>query len=195
MLTHLVDVIAFNFTLFSEAEYTNITMLIYPLRERAHHQTRATFGYRGQGIPVHSPRHKPGRETEAQQIVTSIDSIMGLITEGQYLYLKGALQDSPNVEIQNDKLQVEGFLNKLGFSKEMVGALNAAESGYRSTASAFELKNCLDILRSFLEHLHRESVRAIATAAGDTIPDKWGPATVVLKRQLSASTPDFCEMS
>jgi hypothetical protein len=183
MLTHLVDLIAFNFTLFSEAEYTKMTTLIYPFRERAHLQTHAAFGYRGQGIPVSNPHHKPGRETEAHQIVTSIDSIMGLITEAQYLYLKGALQDSPNVEIQNDKLQVEGFLNKLGFSKEMVGALNAAESEYRSTANAFELKNCLGILRSFLEHLHRESVRAIATAAGDTVPDKWGPATDYLSKK------------
>ena len=61
--------------------------------------------------------------------------------------------------------------------------MNAAESDYKSTASAFELKNCLGHLRSFLEHPHRESVKSIAAAAGQTVVDRWGDATLYLRQQ------------
>jgi hypothetical protein len=97
--------------------------------------------------------------------------------------LKGALQELPNLEIESDKLKVEGFLIKLGFSADMVKALDAAESDYKSTASAFELKNCLGHLRSFLEHLHREAAKSIAAAAGQTVIDRWGDATLYLRQQ------------
>jgi hypothetical protein len=107
----------------------------------------------------------------------------GLPFTARYWYLKGALQELPNLEIESDKLKVEGFLIKLGFSADMVKALDAAESDYKSTASAFELKNCLGHLRSFLEHLHREAAKSIAAAAGQTVIDRWGDATLYLRQQ------------
>jgi hypothetical protein len=85
--------------------------------------------------------------------------------------------------IESDKAKVEGFLVKLGFSDDMVKTLNGAESDYKSTASAFELKNCLGHLRSFLEHLHRESAKAIAAAAKLTSVDRWGDAICFLRQQ------------
>jgi hypothetical protein len=65
----------------------------------------------------------------------------------------------------------------------MVGALNAAEVEYKSGSNQFELKNCLGHLRSFLEHLHRESVESIAAAAGDAVEDRWGRTTLYLRTQ------------
>ena len=115
--------------------------------------------------------------------MAAIDGITEECRKAGYWYLKGALQDRPNLEIESDKLKVEGFLVKLGFSADMVKALNAAESDYKSTASAFELKNCLSQLRSFLEHLHRQSAKSIAAAANQTVVDQWGSATLYLREQ------------
>ncbi len=65
----------------------------------------------------------------------------------------------------------------------MVKTLNAAESDYKATATAFELKNCLGHLRSFLEHLHREVTKSIAKTAGDVVTDRWGEAILYLRQQ------------
>jgi hypothetical protein len=51
----------------------------------------------------------------------------------KFWYLKGALQQKPNFEIEDDKRKIEGFLAKLGFSNAMIGAMNAAETEYKST--------------------------------------------------------------
>jgi arginyl-tRNA synthetase len=130
-----------------------------------------------------NPHYKMGFSAVGDEIVAAIDGITEECRKARYWYLKGALQELPNLEIENDKLKVEGFLIKLGFSAEMVEALNAAESDYKSTASAFELKNCLSHLRSFLEHLHRESVKSIAAATKQTVVDRWGDATLYLRQQ------------
>ena len=115
--------------------------------------------------------------------MATIDGIREECRKARHWYLKGALQELPNLEIDSDKLKVEDLLVKLGFSAEMVKALNAAESHYKSTASGFELKNCLGHLRSFLEHLHRDSVKSIATAANQTVVDGWREATLYLRQQ------------
>lgn len=62
-------------------------------------------------------------------------------------------------------------------------ALDAAEQDYRSTATTFELKNCLGHLRTFLEHLHRDAAKAVALATGATVEDSWGKATIYLRQQ------------
>jgi hypothetical protein len=45
------------------------------------------------------------------------------------------------------------------------------------------LKSCLGHIRSFLEHLHREAAKSIAAAAGNTVGDRWGNATIYLRQQ------------
>lgn len=65
----------------------------------------------------------------------------------------------------------------------MISLLNAAERDYKSTAAQFELKHCLSHLRSFLEHLHRESGKAVADAAGEAVTDRWGGATLYLRQK------------
>lgn len=97
------------------------------------------------------------------------------------------MRDSPqrlpgDGRFESDKVKVESFLVKLGFSGDMVKSLNAAESDYKSTATAFELKNCLGHLRSFLEYLHREAAKAVAVSGG-SVEDTWGKATLYLGQQ------------
>jgi len=182
MLKEIEEMIGLNFNLFSDNDLASIPSGLAQLREIAERQTYSARGSRGR--PAKSnPHYRQGFSDVGNEIVAAIDGITEECRKARYWYLKGALQELPNLEIESDKLKVEGFLVKLGFSDEMVKALNAAESDYKSSASAFELKNCLGHLRSFLEHLHRESVKSIATAAGHTVMDRWGDATLYLRQQ------------
>jgi hypothetical protein len=154
------------------------------LREIAKLQTWSAKGPRGGRGPIKAnPHYREGFSEAGNEIVAAIDGITEECRKARFWYLKGTLQELPNLEIESDMLKVEGFLVKLGFSADMVKTLNAAQSDYKSTASAFELKNCLGHLRSFLEHLHRESVKSIAAAAGSTVTDRWGDAILYLREQ------------
>jgi hypothetical protein len=95
--------------------------------------------------------------------------------------LKGALQQSRNPEIEGDKKTVEDYLTRLGFDDLMVKSLNAAEQDLRNTATAFELKNALGHLRSFLEQLHIQAC-VLVVQPNEVAPDKWGAATVFLRQ-------------
>jgi hypothetical protein len=132
---------------------------------------------------VKNPHYIRGREAEANQIVKSIDGIAKECQQARFWYLKGMLQRTVNLEVESDKTKVEGFLATLGFRSDLLGALDAAERDYKSTSTAFELKNCLGHLRSFIEHIHRDAAKAIATAAGGTVEDRWGPALIYLRQQ------------
>jgi len=190
MLKEMEEMIALNFDLFSDGELATIPSGLGQLREIAERQTWSSRRPRGR-LPKPTevnPQYVGGYAEVGREIVAAIDGITEECRKARYWYLKGVLQQVPNLEIESDKLKVEGFLVKLGFTPDMVNALNAAESDYRSTASSFELKNCLSHLRSFLEHLHRQSAKSIASAAGDTVRDRWGDATLYLRQQEYFST-------
>ena len=185
MLNELEEMIALNFNLFSQSELESMPSDLLALRNMSERQTYASRRVRG--APMESaaknPEYRPGFEAIGSEIVAAIDAITEECRKARYWYLKGELQELPNLEIDRDELKVEEYLVKLGFGPDMIKALHAAERDYRSTASAFELKNCLGQLRSFLEHLHRESAKSIAASAGQSCIDKWGDATVYLRQQ------------
>jgi hypothetical protein len=184
MMREIEEMIALNFNLLSNNELESLPSGLAPLREIAYRQTWSARGQRNlPGRRENNPHFKMGFAEVGKEIVAAIDGIAQECRKAIYWYLKGALQELPNLEVESDKVKVEGFLVKLGFSGDMVKSLNAAESDYKSTATPFELKNCLSHLRSFLEHLHRESVRAIASSIGDPVVDKWSDATAYLRKQ------------
>jgi hypothetical protein len=184
MLMEMEEMIALNFNLFSDVELASLPSDLASLREIAHRQTWSSRSHRGSREPLETnPHYRNGFSEVGNELVAAIDGVKEECRKARFWYLKGALQELPNLEVESDKVKVEGFLVKLGFSSEMVKSLNAAESDYKSTATPFELKNCLSHLRSFLEHLHRETVKAIAAAAGQTVVDKWGDATLYLRKQ------------
>jgi hypothetical protein len=182
MLKELEEMIALNFNLFSDAELAAMPFNLSHLLEIAERQTYSARGSRGEPMQD-NPHYRQGFSDVGNEIVKAIVGIVEQCRKARFWYLKGALQDLPNLEIESDKLKVEDFLTKLGFHPDMVKVLNAAESDYKSTATAFELKNCLGHLRSFLEHLHRESAKSIAKASGPPVADKWGAATLYLRQQ------------
>jgi hypothetical protein len=182
MLIEIEEMIALNFNLFSDSELASIPSGLWRLRAIAYQQTYTARRPRN-GPMKKNPYYREGFRAVGEEIVAAIDGISEECRKARFWYLKGALQELPNLEIESDKLKVEGFLVNLGFSADMVKALDAAESDYKSTASAFELKSCLGHLRSFLEYLHRESVKSIAAAASHPVVDRWGDATRYLREQ------------
>jgi len=181
MMRELEEMIALNFNLLSDAELAEMPAALGHLREVADRQTYSARGTPGRMLQ--NPHYRQGFSDEGNEIRDAIDGITEECRKARFWYLKGALQELPNVEIESDRVKVEDFLSNLGFSADMIKALNAAESDYKSTATAFELKNCLGHLRSFIEHLHRESAKAVAQASGQTIIDRWGDATLYLRQQ------------
>jgi hypothetical protein len=182
MIMQLEETIALNWDLFSDEQLEQIPVWLAGLRQVADRQTHGARSGPDRRMII-NPHYVMGHEVEANQIVKSIDGIASECEQARFWYLKGALQRTVNLELESDKVMVENFLAKLGFSDDMVKALNAAELDYRSTTNPFELKSCLGHLRSFLEHLHREAVRSIASAAGNTVTDRWGDATTYLCQQ------------
>jgi hypothetical protein len=182
MMKQLEEIVALNWNWFSNEQLGVIHKWLSPLREIADRQTHSARGVRG-GPMVEYPHYVMGHEYEANQIVQSIDDIAKECKQARFWYLKGALQRTVNLEVESDKARVESFLTKLGFSNDMIKTLNAAENDYRSTTNPFELKSCLGHIRSFLEHLHRVAAKSIAGAAGDTVVDRWGDATIYLRQQ------------
>jgi hypothetical protein len=165
LLMHLEDIIAVNFNLFSEEQLQGLPLYFTGLLQRAESQMNNSMIV----------------GAASKRIAQSIQGIREECEQGRYLYLTGALRQLPNLEIDQDKKKIEGYLTKLGFTGEMAKVLDAAETDYRSTSTPFELKNCLSHLRSFLEHLHRISAQALAKKAGATVTDRWGDATLYLR--------------
>jgi hypothetical protein len=95
--------------------------------------------------------------------------------------LKGALQESANLEIEKDKLKVESYIASLGFSPVMLQSLNAAEEDYRVSATEFELKNSLGHLRTFYEQLHFQVGHVLADKAGRNRDEKLGQVLTTLR--------------
>ncbi|MGB6723573.1 MAG: hypothetical protein WBE72_22430 [Terracidiphilus sp.] len=179
MMIQLEETFALQWTLFSNDQLAHVYEWLKPLRETADKQTHASRGTKGNMI--NNPEYKPGREREANQIVESIDHIAGYCHRARFFYLKGALQQNINVEVENDKAKIEDFLAKLGFSTVMMQALSEAEKDFRDSASPFELKNSLSHLRGFIEHLHLDAAQHIAKTIPGSTHD-WDTSVAFLRK-------------
>lgn len=180
MFRQLEEMISVNFDLFSDAELEAMPKALKPIRDIAYQQTWHTRRERGSTKEIPNPHFRQGFSSVGREIVDSIDGFLQQCAQARYFYLKGALQETRNPEVEGDKKAVEGYLTTLGFSDLMVKSLNAAERDMRSTATVFELKNALGHLRSFLEQLHVQACTLIAQP-GQSTPDKWGAATLFLR--------------
>lgn len=180
LMMQIEETISLNFNLFSDEELTEIPKWLAPLRTMAELQTFISRSKDGKVVA--NPHYRRGWQEEAKQIVKSVDGIVAECAQARYFYLKGALQQTANFEVETDKLQVESFLKKLGFTQDLIQALDAAESNYRATSSAFELKSCVGLLRSVLESTHRDAAKSIAHSLRENPPQDWTTAVRFLVR-------------
>ena len=178
LLMQLEETIALNFNVFSEAELGQLAIALTSLRTKAYPKTIRFIG-RGQSNQV--ARRNPEYSQIAPEIVRICDGMAQQCSQARYWYLKGALQQNANLEINLDKTRVESYLSNLGFNPPLLSTLNAAEQDFRASATPFELKNCLGHLRSFLEGLHEQACIPLAAKTGTSAPTQWGKTTSMLR--------------
>jgi hypothetical protein len=188
LMAYMEEMIALNFNLFSDKELNEMPAALAHLREIAERQTYSARGSsRDKMVP--NPHYKQGYKQEGEQIYKAIDGIIEECRKARYFYLKGVLQQTPNLEVENDKATVIGVLGSLGFDPLLTASLQKAEELYTASSDAFDLKSCLGHLRSFLEELHIQSAPAFA-APGEAHPAKWGASTTFLRSKGVISPKD-----
>jgi hypothetical protein len=188
LLVQLEEMIALNFTLFTAEEYDQIRQTIVHVHQ---HAIKLNDLPNPADTTASNIRYHVGREIP--QLCTAL---VELCRKAKYLYVKDDLLPGMNLEVNQDKNMVRGFLEKLGFPQLLVKSLDEAEKLYRIAATPFELKSCLGHLRSFVEQLHIEAAIGIHNKLGGTLPFRWGEALQYLfdqnvmskqERQLFAS--------
>src|ERR1019366_32805 len=95
--------------------------------------------------------------------------------------------------IQTDRDQVGSFLQRLGFSRVLIASLEQAERSYREATNAFEYKECMSHLRSFLEDMHKEACVLVHSRRGGILPTTWGNSIAYLTKEtlLTKSEEEF----
>jgi hypothetical protein len=188
MLMEIEEIIALNYNLFSRAEIDNLPKSLAYLREISDLQTWSSKRQRGKP-EITNPKYRQGYNLQGSEIVKAVDGITQECNQARYFYLKGVLQRSTNLEIESDKTKVIGFLDSLGFDPKLIASLAKAESLYRASADAFDLKSCLGHIRSFYEHLNIDGGQAIAKDMSTTVLDKWDPTITFLKNRSFLTEP------
>ena len=181
LMMQLADTLSFNFTIFPETDLEMMGSWLKPLLEMADLQTHSARGVRASGAMVQNPHYKPGREREAGMIVIQIHHLLAEISQALFFYLKGALQDIPSLEIDDDRRKVIGVIESLGFDPVLTASLQKAEDLYRNTADAFDLKSCIGHLRSFYEHVHIQAAATFAAQKQESVKDEFDPSVTLLK--------------
>ena len=190
-MIQLEEIISLNFNLFSDADLAVMPTALKGILERSELQTWSTRTTRSQQVTT-NPKYKDGFSERGNELVTSINAFLSQCRQARFFYLKGALQQTTNLEIENDKTKVIDFLDSLGFDPLLIASLAKAENLYGTASSAFDLKSCLGHLRSFLEDLHVQSCRPLCSLT-DVPPSKWGAAVKFLRQHnvITAKDEEF----
>lgn len=174
------EMLALNFNLFSNAELELLPSELKVLYEIADRQTYSARGPRS-GAMKDNPHFKQGYAAMGKLIVASIEGISEECRKARYFYLKGVLQELPNLEIESDRLKVVSFLDSLGFDPLLAASLERAEQQYNSASGPFDWKQCLGHIRSFYEHMNIDAGQALASSTGATCVGQWDPTLTFLK--------------
>jgi hypothetical protein len=176
MLKQLADTIAVSHPIFSDAEYSNLILAIGSVKNAA---SKLYFHVHTHGYTLGAQEwkfHGLNALHVSLAIERQCDELVELCRKAQFLSLESQLAENINLEINQDKYEIEGFLQKLGFSGPLLKALAEAERLNVPGATELELKSSMGHLRSFLENLHAEAVTQIQRTTEGPLPanSKWG---------------------
>lgn len=163
VLLELEDMLDFNFDICSEDELEYLGLIVRNLTER----------------PICGEMTQENRAF----FCALCDSVAEGCRKAAYLYAAAALRAGENLEVNRDKQTVESFINRLGFSTNLVRSLDHAEKLYRDGTSPFDFKACMGDLRSFMENLHVESAARKGRPPQPGSPREWGESTRFLREQ------------
>ena len=172
--------IALEFTVFSDGEYQQLDLCVHNFWELAQ-QLRDPVRRRGGTIQAGGQPLLVS--TFLEQLRTLSAGVRDECRKARYLYLKGSLLEGLNIEINQDRAVVKGYLATLGFTENLSRSLDEAERLYREADSNFDLKASMGHLRSFLENLQNEALLPLQAKLGGTIPSGWGAGLCYLKQK------------
>jgi len=181
MLLQLEDLISFNYTQFTDSEYLRLSQVLLMFRKRAADKREE---YEKQNI--RDVRWLRAGVVSAAGMCLAIErSCAGVIEQcrkARYFYVKGNLLEGLNLEVNQDKVAVESYLHRFGFSASLVETLNEVERLYHIQVSPFDSKNALGHLRSFLENVQKEAMPRIHEKCGDELRTDWGGGLAYLAK-------------
>jgi hypothetical protein len=185
LLLQLEEMIALDLTLLSDSDYGT-------LREAVSSLLPTVDALNQQGR-ISDTKESNTRYHLVRELPPLCHSIAEMCRKAMFLRLKTARGSEANTEIQSDREQVHSFLEKLRFSRLLVASLEQAERSYREASNAFEYKECMSHLRSFLEDLHKEACVLVHARRGDVLPASWGKAIAYLVKEgvITKSEEEF----
>jgi hypothetical protein len=177
LLLQLEELIAFNFTAFTDDEYSLLEEAIGRLSNSVTVFTREYYRSKGTGPTI----ERNTRYHLVHELPELCASTLEECRKARFLYIKASLLPGLNLEVNQDKGTVITFLERLGFTRELVESLNESERLYRTATSPFDFKSSMGHLRSFLEALYLEACILLHKSIGGTLPSRWGEAHEYLK--------------
>ena len=181
MLLQLEDLIAFNFTQFTDSEYLRLTPAVLKFGNRAA-EKREQYDKKN----IRDVRWPNAGVVSATGMCRAIEKscagVVGQCRKARYFYVKGNLLEGLNLEVNQDKVAVESHLHRFGFSTSLIETLNEVERLYYLQASPFDSKNALGHLRSFLENVQREAMPRIHEKYGGELRLDWGGGLAYLAK-------------
>ncbi len=181
LLGQLEDMIALNFTLFSDSEYEQAAFSVSILKMRSQQQLDDFRAKQGRGEIVWPQIGDVGVQTVFAEIMARATGIEEQCRKARFLYLKASLLEGLNLEVNQDREAVQSYLQTLGFSNALAESLNEVDRLYFGTSTAFDLKSCMGLLRSVLETLHGEALPAFQAKPGNPLPERWGERLTYLR--------------
>jgi len=134
MLMQFEEIVSFNFNLLSDHEFELLAGTLVSICSLAA-QKRSNSK---EVLLINAEATDYGQVSRiASEIINICDGLTEQCRKSRYFYLKGALLQETNLEVNQDKAAVESYLRNLGFNKTLVESLNHAEELYRSP-SPFE---------------------------------------------------------
>jgi hypothetical protein len=184
LLRQLEETIAFNYTVFAESDYETLARAMLNISAQA---TAKEKEYR---------KHNNINALTTgfcMEIEASSKAIAEQCRKARYLYVKELLAEGLNVEINQDKIAVEQYIQRYGFPHALVESLNEAARLYRDGTTPFDFKGSMANLRSFLESVQAGVMPALHAKFGGQLPQKWGDGLAYLSRNnvLSKTEEQF----
>ena len=182
MLRQLEDMISLEFTLFTSAEYDQLSRSVSLFGQTARRQSE-------EGVTTKLMRQRPSDYSLPRPpkmldaIISTCEGLVEQCRKARFLYVKTELEEGLNLEVNQDKDAVVSYLERSGFSNPLIESLNEAERLYRGHATAFDLKSGMGHLRSFMENLHAQAVLRICALMkiSKPPPEQWSAQLNLLR--------------
>ncbi len=187
LLRQLEEMIALNYTVFTDSDYETLGLAMLNISARAAEREKE---YR-KGNTVSVKWLEIGSVSATGfciEVEASSKAIVEQCRKARYLYLKGLLSEGLNLEVNQDKIAVEEYIQRYGFPHTLVESLNEAERLYLHGTTLLEFKSSMGHLRTFLENVHSEAMPALYGKFGGSLPNKWGGGLSYLVQNNVLST-------